>query len=229
VWKRTVAGKVLHFYLAGINNQNFLMRDRQTGTWWQQVSGKAISGPMHGSSLELASSDELTFGLWKRESPNGQVMAPVAKDQKEYDSKWEAEVNKLPLVLKVPGTALQPRDVVIGIEIGNAARAYPVSSLERQSPLQDRVGGVPVMLALGPDGKSVRTFISWLAGQELEFFRKTDSSEWRLVDASGSEWNFQGCAMSGPAQGKCLERLPALRDFWFDWRQYHPSTSVYQH
>jgi hypothetical protein len=229
VWKRTVAGRVLHFYLAGINNQNFLMRDRETGSWWQQVSGKAISGPMQGSALELATSDELTFGLWKKESPNGQVMAPVAKDQKEYDSKWEAEVNKLPLVLKFSGTALQPRDVVIGIEIGDAARAYPVSSLEKQSPIHDRLGGVPVLLVLGPDGKSVRSFLSRLAGQELEFFRKADSSEWRLVDASGGEWNFQGCAISGPAQGNCLERLPALRDFWFDWRQYHPSTSVYQH
>src|SRR5258706_10393533 len=29
VWKRTARGRELHFYLAGINNQNILMRDRQ--------------------------------------------------------------------------------------------------------------------------------------------------------------------------------------------------------
>jgi len=51
VWKRSVGGRVLHFYLAGINNQNFLMRDRETGTWWQQISGKAIFGKLQGESL----------------------------------------------------------------------------------------------------------------------------------------------------------------------------------
>ena len=64
------------------------MRDRETGTWWQQISGKAIFGDLKGTSLELAPFDELSFGLWKKESPGGQVLAPVPRDQKEYDSKW---------------------------------------------------------------------------------------------------------------------------------------------
>jgi hypothetical protein len=46
-----VAGLRLSFHLAGINNQNFLMRDDQTGTYWQQISGKAVSGPLRGSQL----------------------------------------------------------------------------------------------------------------------------------------------------------------------------------
>ena len=71
MWKRTVDGEVLHFYLAGINNQNFLMRDEETGTWWQQISGKAIFGKLKGATLELVVSDELSFGLWKQESPAG--------------------------------------------------------------------------------------------------------------------------------------------------------------
>ena len=86
---------VLHFYLAGINNQNFLMRDKETGTWWQQITGKAIYGPLQGASLNLVLSDELTFGEWKTEYPAGQVLAPVAKYAKEYDSNWEPDVAKL--------------------------------------------------------------------------------------------------------------------------------------
>ena len=69
MWKRTAKGRELHFYLAGINNQNFLMRDRETGSWWQQVTGRAILGPLKGQALELAAYDELTFGLCKAESP----------------------------------------------------------------------------------------------------------------------------------------------------------------
>jgi hypothetical protein len=63
VWGREVGGLILTFHLAGINNQNFLMRDEQTGTFWQQISGRAISGPLAGRSLQLIPSDELTLGL----------------------------------------------------------------------------------------------------------------------------------------------------------------------
>jgi hypothetical protein len=228
VWKSTVAGRVLHFYLAGINNQNFLMRDKETGTWWQQITGKAIYGPLKGSVLALAPSDELSFGLWKSESPGGQVLKAVAKDQKEYDSKWEAEVEKLPLVVTFPGTELKSRDVIVGIDLSGESKAYLVDTIFKQSPIQDRVGGNPVLILAGPDGKSVRAFVSRLKDEDVEFFRKNGAPDMVLVDSStASEWNFKGCAISGPATGTCLTALPAIKDFWFDWRNYHPDTSIY--
>jgi hypothetical protein len=230
VWKRTAAGRVLNFYLAGINNQNFLMRDKETGTWWQQITGKAIFGPLKGAVLELAPNDELSFGLWKSESPGGQVLAPVAKYTKEYDSKWEAEVEKLPVVISFPGTELKSRDVVVGLELSGESKAYPVDTIFKQSPIQDRLGGNPVLVLGGPDGKSVRAFVSRLDGEEVEFFRKSGTTDFLLVDAvNGSEWNFKGCAISGPSSGKCLTALPAIKDYWFDWRNYHHDTLIYHH
>jgi len=54
-------------------------------------------------------------------------------------------------------------------------------------------------------------------------------SGWALIDsATVSEWNFAGCAISGPSMGKCLQALPLLKDYWFDWRNYHPRTSIYR-
>jgi hypothetical protein len=230
VWKRTTNGRTFHFRLAGINNQNFLMRDEETGSWWQQISGKAIFGPLKGAQLEPVLSDELTFGLWKQESPSGQVLEPVEKYVKKYEHAWEPEVAKLPVVISFPGSALQSRDVLIGLEIGNASRAYPMKTILAQSPIQDRLGGTPILLAVGPDGKSVRAFVSRINGADVEFFRKAGTTDWALMDSiAGSEWNFQGCATSGPAQGKCLERLNGIKDYWFDWRNYHASTTVYQH
>ncbi len=208
------------------------MRDRETGSWWQQITGKAIFGPMRGASLELAAGDELSFGLWKKESPGGSVLSGTTKDSKEYDSDWEPKVAKMPVVLN-PGT-LGARDVVIGLEVGGAARAYPVDALVKQSPVQDRVGGNAILVTVGPDGKSVRAFLSQAPGvtpaKDLEFFRKTGTDSWLLVDsATGSEWNFEGCAVSGSNQGQCLRRITALRDYWFDWKNYHPETSIYKH
>jgi hypothetical protein len=229
---------VLHFYLAGINNQNFLMRDRETGTWWQQITGKAIYGPLQGAALELVLSDELTFGEWRTEFPSGQVLAPVAKYVKEYDPNWEPDVAKLPVVISFPGTELKSRDVVIGLTIAGAARAYPWETFAKQAPVLDRVNGTPLLVALGPDGKSFRVFVSRIDGHDAEFFLRGDDTasapaekkEWTLLDTlTASQWNFQGCATSGPAQGKCLARIPALKDYWFDWRNYHHDTTVYKH
>lgn len=238
MWGRTVNGQELHFYLAGINNQNFLMRDRETGSWWQQITGKAIYGPLQGAGLKPVLSDELTFGEWRDESPSGLVLAPVAKYAKEYDSNWEPEVAKLPVVISFPGTELKPRDVVVGLTINGTARAYPWETFAKQSPVLDRVNGVPLLLVLGLDGKSFRAFVSRIEGKDAEFFLKgedPDSSsaqkkDWMLIDSTtASEWNFKGCAVSGPAQGKCLDRVLALKDYWFDWRNYHPDTTIYRH
>lgn len=290
-------GRALHFYLAGINNQNFLMRDKETGTWWQQINGKAIYGPLKGASLDLVPYDELTFGEWKSEVSGGQVFAPVAKYKKEYDPNWEPDVAKLPVVISFPGTQLKSRDVVVGVEVENASRCYPWNTLVKQSPIMDHVGGKPVLIAVAPDGKSFRAFISQIDGKDAEFFLKSEADSpstaadlkapssstpatapakvlvnsqtgvapalagatnpnpiqqnqatapsspasaakqpdpahkpWVLVDATtASEWNFQGCAVSGPDQGKCLDRIPILKDYWFDWRNYHPDTTVYKH
>jgi hypothetical protein len=50
-----------------------------------------------------------------------------------------------------------------------------------------------------------------------------------MDEAGGSEWTFQGCAVSGPSRGVCLEPVEMIKDYWFDWLHYHPDTTVYGH
>ena len=220
-----VDGRTLTFRLAGINNQNFLMRDEETGSWWQQVSGKALFGPLQGRILEPVMSDELTFAQWKQESPQGQVLAPSRKYQGKYEDNWEPEVQKLPTVIDFPGSGLKARDVVLGIEQNGESRAYPLETVLAQFPIQDRVGGETIVLLAGPDGKSVRAFKGRVNGAEVELYRSGE----RLVDAGGGAWDFKGCATAGPLRGQCLEQVSILKDYWFDWRNYHPNTSIYRH
>jgi hypothetical protein len=235
VWESTVDGRVLHFHLAGINNQNFIMRDEETGTWWQQVSGKAIHGPLQGHQLKSIFHDEVSFAIWKNEQPNGRVLRPdekiVAKDEYEK-SDWEARYEKLRVV---EGTdvdkRLPPRTLVMGIALNAKSVAYPLSALQKQSPIIDMVGAVPVVVALGEDKRSVRAFERTVDGRTLEFFQKKDdkNQQFQLIDAeTGSTWNFEGKATSGPLAGRQLKKVFVLEDYWFDWRIYHPDTVVYQ-
>jgi len=158
-----------------------------------------------------------------------QVLAPVEKYSSKYEKDWETSVGKLPVVVSFPGQGLSDRDVVIGISVGGQSRAYPIGTLQKASPVHDQVGGIPILLVVGPDGKSIRTFVSRIEGVDLELFKNSESNAWSLMDSTGSEWNFQGCAASGPHTGKCLEQIVFLKDYWFDWRNYNPSTTVYRH
>ena len=235
MWESTVDGRVLHFHLAGINNQNFIMRDEETGTWWQQVSGKAIHGPLEGHQLKSVFHDEMSFALWKREQPNGRVLKPdekiVAKNEYERVD-WEARYEKLRVV---EGTdidkRLAPRTLVMGITLGGKSVAYPLSALQKQSPIIDMVGTTPIVVALGEDNRSVRAFERTVEGRRLEFFQKKDDKNpgFQLIDAeTGSTWNFEGKATSGPLAGRQLKKVFLLEDYWFDWRIYHPDTAIYQ-
>src|SRR5271170_4335500 len=214
------------------------MRDRETGSWWQQVSGRAIAGELAGSTLELMPNDELTFALWKSESPHGLVLAPVVgRGDKDYDKKWEEEVAKYPVPLTFPGQGLKDRDVILGLNVGGQTRAFPLAKVLGQAPVEDKIAGVPVVLVTGPDGVSVRIFRAQLNGTDVELYRDAQSvgegdmkstgqtvtqpPEWRMLDAQGDIWNFEGCATSGPATGQCLEKINFLKDYWFDWKNYN--------
>jgi Protein of unknown function (DUF3179) len=225
----------LHFHLAGINNQNFLMRDEETGSYWQQVTGAAIAGPLKGAQLALVSQDELSFALWKKEQPNGTVLAPMPRYAGKYEkATWEKEVAKLPTVIHGTKGTLDDRETIIGVAINGTAQAFPLTKLTAQSPvLLDVVGGEPLMLVLGPDGKSVRVFSRKVADQDREFYGHSaanSSDSWSLVDDTTlSQWNFDGCAVSGEMNGQCLTQITALKDYWFDWQHYHPHSGIYRH
>ena len=97
--------------LAGINNQNFLMRDDETGTYWQQISGKAMAGPLSGSQLVLVHSDELTFGAWRSEEPQGTVLQDAARYRSEYSPMdWDAHMQRYPTVIDFREHGLHGRD-----------------------------------------------------------------------------------------------------------------------
>jgi Protein of unknown function (DUF3179) len=224
----------LHFHLAGINNQNFLMRDQETGSFWQQITGTAIAGPLKGAKLSLVPQDELTFGLWKKEQPNGTVLAPLPRYASHYEkATWESEIAKLPTVIHSTKGTLPDRETILGVSINGAARAFPVSKLTLQSPvLIDDVGEKAIMLVLGPDGKSVRAFSRQVGATTLDFYGRgggNTGDPWVLLDSNTlSDWSFEGCAVSGDLKGQCLTRIDALKDFWFDWQHYHPDSSIYR-
>jgi hypothetical protein len=232
VWSSEVDGLRLTFHLAGINNQNFLMRDEETGTYWQQISGDAIAGPLAGRHLTLVLSDELNFATWRTEQPQGAVLQDVPAYASGYARKdWDVRMRRAPVVIDFPGQGRKARDLMLGIESAGASRAFLYDRVIPEKLVKDHIGSEPLLLVVGPDNTSVRAFRDRIPGVDgaPDFYRVTDQqSPGLLMDAAtGSRWNFQGCAVSGKSAGKCLEQIPMLKDYWFDWRNYHPQTTVW--
>jgi hypothetical protein len=233
VWRAEIDGLRLRFHLAGINNQNFLMRDEETGTYWQQISGAAVSGPLSGRHLTLVPSDELTFALWKAENPEGTVLDDLPRYVADYAPKdWDVRMRKAATVLSYAQNGLTPRDLMLGIRAFGASRAFLYDTVLKEKLVQDHVGPESIILIVGPDNQSVRAFRRRIPStQKLpEFYKvpgKGATGALFLDDLTGSAWNFQGCAVSGTLQGRCLERVEVIKDYWFDWRHYNPGTTVY--
>jgi Protein of unknown function (DUF3179) len=234
VWGSAVDGRALTFHLVGINNQNFVMQDEETGTWWQQVSGEAILGPLKGKRLTLIPADQLTYATWRSEAPQGRVLAPdarIAAANRYARADWEARIQKTAAPLSAASDPrLPPRALVVGIEHRGAARAYPVEHLVPSGVVMDDLGGDAIAIVRAPDGRSTRVFSRTLDGRVLDLVAKDGAAPFRLLDTTtGSEWDFSGAAVAGPDKGKQLVRLPFLEEYWFDWKTYHPSTDVARH
>jgi hypothetical protein len=231
VWETPDKNRSSKFHLVGINNQNFIMQDEETGSWWQQITGEAILGSSKGQRLKPVPHDEISFSLWKQEHPDGRVLRPDdSKPWKKFSENWEEHTAKMPVLAALnPDTRLSARTLIVGIKIGAVAKAYPFSTIKEQSPILDYVGDTPVIIVVAQDKKSVRAFERTIDGQELELFGKSDSQVLRLVDAkTGSEWDFTGRAISGPWAGRKLRQIYLLNDYWFDWKAYNPETAIYQ-
>jgi uncharacterized protein DUF3179 len=221
---REIDGLKLTFHLSGINNQNFLMRDEETGTYWQQINGVAVSGPLAGRVLKLIPSDELTFALWKTEQPKGTILKDVPTYASQYSPKdWDVKMKKARVVLSFAQPGVAQRDIMLGIQAFGASRAFPYETVLREKLVKDHVGPEPIILVVGPDNQSVRVFRT-----HTDFYRTQEAGTFFLMDAAtGSKWNFQGCATEGKLAGTCLEPVYVIKDYWFDWRNYNPTTSVY--
>jgi hypothetical protein len=203
----------------------------ETGSWWQQVTGEAIQGPLKGQRLETVFHDELTFGLWKREQPEGRVLKPneaIAAAGKYAPANWEEGMTARPVTTSFAyDKSIAPRTLVVGVTVNDVSKAYPFSAIVKQELILDDVGGVPMFLVIAEDKKSVRAFERKVDGRKLEFL-KTNPPSTLFVDAeTGSSWDFSGRALAGPLKDKQLTKLPVLNDYWFDWQTYQPTTSVY--
>jgi hypothetical protein len=134
------------------------------------------------------------------------------------------------------GRYLVPNDKVIGVELGDEARAYPLRVLVWHEVVNDVVGGVPIAVTYNPLSNGIAVFDRRVGGETLTFgvsgllyqsnLLMYDRRPGHLGESLWSQ--LQARAVAGPAAdaGRTLTILPLALARWDDWSRAWPATRV---
>lgn len=127
---------------------------------------------------------------------------------------------------------LRPQDRVIGVVVGEEARAYPLNVLNYHEIVNDRVGELPLAITYCPLCDSAAAFDRRTPVGEREFGVSglLYNSNVLMYDRGGrseSLWSqIKTEGISGPAASKFLKPLPLELTTWQDWSFRYPQTKV---
>ncbi len=125
-------------------------------------------------------------------------------------------------------------DRVIGVVVGDQARAYPIRILNWHEIVNDTLDGRPIAVTYSPLCDAAVAFDRRVGGEVLRFgvsgllYNSNLLMYDRRPDRGGeSLWSQLAFrAIAGPAAGRPLDLLPIALISWGDWRKLHPGTTV---
>ncbi|MDD9994406.1 MAG: DUF3179 domain-containing (seleno)protein, partial [Dehalococcoidia bacterium] len=245
VFNRRVGERVLDFGTSGnVRKSDLVMWDRQTESWWQQITGEAIVGDLTGTRLKVIAAQILSFSDFRDAYPEALVLSretgiyPAGTYEVAPYAGYDREGGE-PFLF---GGDVDPRlpavERVLTIEIAGEAIAFPFSELRSTPVINDAVGGREVVVFY--TGETLSPFAGIAAaprrpvGSTGVFDPVADGlsltftvSEGIIIDEqTGSAWSILGEALTGPLAGTKLEPIVHGNHFWFAWAAFRPDTAV---
>jgi len=234
-----IDGEVVEFGTSGrIYKSDLVMYDRTTLTFWSQIEGRPIVGPLVGTHNRL---DQIPTGMtrwsaWKEAYPDSEVLSRPMTDwamggSSATDSSGQAkpyprDYDRNPYVSYITdnndtfGTAFNDRRLpakadVVGIRIDDVhAKAYLKEAVKEKRLLNDSFANTPLLVLWDVSAEDIRIFSRVVDGDEIQF-ALDDSGE--LINAE----NGEAVDIAG------LEEIVGMTTFWFAWFNFHPETELY--
>ncbi len=216
IFRPTVHDTLETFRLVGMDQFNAMFEDRRTRSWWRQANGQAVIGPLKGTAMPELPTVQVSLQQWMKLHPQTLVMQadPAFTDEYARDYAYERGTKRGGLT-GTDTVSWNDKAWVVGIALNGEAKAYDWKRLRRERVINDVVGGVPVVLALGPD--SVSFFAFRRPKLTTQFTLRGDS----LLTAEGA-YALNGRGPAGP-----LSAINASQEFWHSWRTFQPGTTKY--
>ncbi len=244
VFLRMVDGTTYDFGTSGkLYKSDLVMYDRQTHSLWAQMEGRAIVGEKAGTRLKLVSANTLAYEEWKAAHPGGKVLSRDTGHSRSYGSNPYTsydQPNLRPFLFDgKPDPRRPPKERVVGVVVGDQARAYPWPVLEKRRVVGDTLGGERLVVFYRPgtlsaldesrmaDSRPVgatAVFNPTVGGKTLTFEAVAEGFRDRQTETL---WNLLGHAVKGPLAGQRLRPVPHVDAFWFAWAAFNPATSLH--
>ncbi|MBI2820350.1 MAG: DUF3179 domain-containing protein, partial [Acidobacteria bacterium] len=169
VYDRTIDGRKFEFGAVGVQNGTLIMYDQQTKSWWSQLFGKAVDGPMKEKKLVKLPSTMTTWKKWKALHPDTTVYVKrgIPYDTFFTESQFAAQAKK-------GEGPIEGSDLVLGVEGHVSAKAYLIRYLAAKGRVRnDFLEGQPIVVFLSEDLATARIFDrsldGWLWDKTLTF------------------------------------------------------------
>ena len=220
------------------------MWDRQTESWWQQLTGEAIIGELAGERLEAVPASIVSYAAFKETFPQGVVLARPAGFHRDYGRNPYTgydDVDNVPFLYHGDSDPrLPPMERVVAVSLRAKDKAYPYRVLADRRVVDDTLNGQPIIvlysygtasaldasrIAEARDAGATGVFVPQAGGRKLTLSAAGD----QFIDAeTGSTWNVLGKAVAGPLAGAQLEPVVHGDYFAFAWLAFKPDTLIYR-
>ena len=218
---------VHHFAEQALFNGLFLMRDEESGTFWDHMTGEAVYGPLVGDSLEVAPLLQTTVDRALRMDPD----ASIALSDQALRTDDEMKVGGL--LAGIRGRlndmfsstveredARRPTmDLGIGLWTDAEARYYPMEELRAQGrAIIDSFAGERVLIDVDPQNFTPAALIV-----------DGDEPEWSVDVLRLSNGSHIEEGLLYDSDGERLEMLRPLQVFtrWYGFSLTFPQTEIY--
>ncbi|MBL0182336.1 MAG: DUF3179 domain-containing protein [Chitinophagaceae bacterium] len=227
VFSPVVNGKFEKFRLVGMDHFNAMFEDATTKSWWRQVTGIAIAGPLKGSALKELPSEQMRLGAWISKYPNTLIMQPDAVFVKQYKGLEGFDEGTINSGLeKRDSASWQFKSWVVGVAKDGHAKAYDWNELVKQRLINDTFQNMTLVLVLENDNRSFHVYNRQLNDKLLNL--TLDAATQTLKDAAtNSVWNMNGECIEGELKGSKLSVIQSYQEFWHSWQRFHPGTAKY--
>jgi hypothetical protein len=244
-FERTLDGEPVTFGVSGLlRHSDLVMYDRKTETLWQQFTGEAIAGTLAGQTLDLVSSQIVSFRQFAESYPDAPVLSRETGHRRPYGQNPYAgydDVDSRPFAYDGPtDNRLPPKEKVVAVSVGDTHKGYPHSVTKEKRVVHDAMNDTPLVVFHAPGAVSAldarRISQSKEDGTTGVFDRRVDGrtltfqydGEGRFTDdETGSVWTVTGRAVEGPLKGTQLDRVQHGNYFAFSWFAFRPNATVY--
>ena len=213
---------------SALYESDLVMVDRETGSYWWQVPGRAMVGPLSGEELQPLSSATMRWSDWSAVHPDTRVLSRDTGSLIDYThdpfAGYAERIDAGDFVFPVSSDSLDDRltagTLVVGIEVRGLPRVYAATN---SAVINDEVNGEPIVVFTWPGGGTV--FSREAAGTVLTFALRDGA----IIDGeTGSTWLTSGVAAAGGLAGEALANLPARVTFWFAYVGAFPDADAYR-